>query len=86
MEKFRSHDTPRLAFLSWPISAFPSFYLYTFAKHVGKMLNSDVRSGAKKMSSTFARISPLPDMIAQVLKALRVPEIISINLMYSRPM
>ena len=44
-----------------------------------------LRSGAKKMSNTFARISPLPDMIAQVLKALRVPEIISINLMYKRP-
>ena len=45
----------------------------------------ELRSDAKKMSRTFARISPLPDMIAQVLKALHVPEIISINLLYSRP-
>ena len=42
IKDFRSHDTPRLVFLSWPISAFASFYLYTFATHVGNMLNSDV--------------------------------------------
>ena len=45
-----------------------------------------LRSGAKKMSNTFVVIYPLLDKIAQILKALCVPEIISINLLYSRLM
>ena len=66
-------------------SASHCYFLPAEMQHVSTKI-CQIRSGAKKMSRTFARIFTLPDMIAQVLKALRVPEIISINLLCSRPM